>query len=896
MESSADRSTDSDSGSERYFNHSAGGVGGGGGGGSAVIGNSLNGNGRLADCDDIDLPVRCEVCDKPFHDVDQVDSHLVSVHQFPLGRYPCTFCSRAFSCRPLLSRHAVVQHGLGRRYPCEHCAKVFSDPSNLQRHIRSSHVGARAHACPECGKTFATSSGLKQHTHIHSSVKPFQCEVCLKAYTQFSNLCRHKRMHADCRLQIRCQRCGQPFSTVTSLAKHRRFCDTATVAVTASSSTAGTSINHATYTTIHSNNNNNNNNSNSSSNGSGMVPPPPPPPLPLQPPHQLALGQQPMNLMHLYRPTPSMGLSQFNSSLLSTYAAGLSHHFSPAAAAAAVAAAANEPYPVMSGCLTTPAATSTPRHRHASEQDRSDESDIDVTDDRSSVASSSFASELGRSRRKRFRSSGDDGADGNETDSDRHSRRSDSSCSTNVGSCQSDRELNNDEKKTKESGEQPLDLSKSTKENERDNSKDSDQQSPLVDVDEHEEDPAPSRPPSSNKEAQCSSNSSAEEVKSDPAPPQIQAYPPPPSPSLLASIGNSLNQQQSGVTQPSGLAYPRPIHPALMLEAMNFHHRMMPDGRLPYASFLSGHHHHMMPTRCPPIFTPLLNGLGALSALNGSLRNNLDMIRRSGGHQHPVSPHLSLPKPFHHHDHHHHQHGEHMATVNGSGTSPGSSSSVMGVASSGMSKSRDRYSCKFCGKVFPRSANLTRHLRTHTGEQPYKCKYCDRSFSISSNLQRHVRNIHNKEKPFRCPLCERCFGQQTNLDRHLKKHEMDGNAGGADGGPNCSSVLSVSPEVTVSSPEGSASVADLMMMHQVASGTQLGSSATVRPETAVASSYFADIRKFMGQVTADSLLVAQFQHQHHQHGHSDDELSSQDSNGGDRNTSSTGPVRLEIAS
>ncbi|XP_059472179.1 transcription factor hamlet-like [Neocloeon triangulifer] len=89
-------------------------------------------------------------------------------------------------------------------------------------------------------------------------------------------------------------------------------------------------------------------------------------------------------------------------------------------------------------------------------------------------------------------------------------------------------------------------------------------------------------------------------------------------------------------------------------------------------------------------------------------------------------------------------------------------------------KPRDRYACKFCGKVFPRSANLTRHLRTHTGEQPYKCKYCERSFSISSNLQRHVRNIHNKEKPFKCPLCERCFGQQTNLDRHLKKHDADG--------------------------------------------------------------------------------------------------------------------------
>jgi uncharacterized Zn-finger protein len=50
---------------------------------------------------------------------------------------------------------------------------------NLSSGSESDMQLLKSHSCVECGKTFATSSGLKQHMHIHSSVKPFQCEVSI---------------------------------------------------------------------------------------------------------------------------------------------------------------------------------------------------------------------------------------------------------------------------------------------------------------------------------------------------------------------------------------------------------------------------------------------------------------------------------------------------------------------------------------------------------------------------------------------------------------------------------------------------------------------------------------------------------------------------------------------
>lgn len=232
---------------------------------------------------------------------------------------------------------------------------------------------------------------------------------------------------------------------------------------------------------------------------------------------------------------------------------------------------------------------------------------------------------------------------------------------------------------------------------------------------------------------------------------------------------------------PSMLFSHQPLHP-MMLEAM---YRAQNGDKvprlppLPYPNSPPGYPHQRYPFLSPTMLSQSAPGGGG----GGINQVPFDMLRN------PAAPHqASTPKVY--------------------------------DAAGG--KMKDRYACKFCGKVFPRSANLTRHLRTHTGEQPYKCRYCERSFSISSNLQRHVRNIHNKEKPFKCPLCERCFGQQTNLDRHLKKHEADG-----------------------------PTILDERNLHQ--RRTLSAAARNLSDE-----SYFEEIRSFMGKVT-DGRLLQQIQ-------------------------------------
>ncbi|KAL0871268.1 hypothetical protein ABMA27_005023 [Loxostege sticticalis] len=634
-----------------------------------------------------DAEPRCSFCDAPFPNIDVLDRHLIQAHAQPASAFHCELCNRAYSSRALLLRHRALAHTDIRKYPCENCPK---------RHIRAQHVGARSHACPECGKTFATSSGLKQHTHIHSSVKPFQCKVCFKSYTQFSNLCRHKRMHVACRALVECGKCGQSFTSYASLTKHKRFCETAAAASVNLRGQMPQGLPQIPPLPSVAMNNPNNGN-----------------PFPLYRGPQLPL---PYNTFAHYPALFSAAAAAcqpdlFNPLLFNVQGARLAMEHDIALSNANMAKQQEGRMSVKSVDSST-SLDESKKSKDLEFETRINENSDRITPKPQSLYAKQSPNSTEDSSQHRpsplmsvptpivpFNFSRDEmkrkspfnfSLKLNNNNIQRNKSVSPSlpkDLSKNVHNDDKNSEYSDAEDDTKkDQGDQPLDLSvsrKSDKESEPENDDRSFRNSSVKSY----------SPPESPVERSKTPENDTTDVDVE---------------------GVEPKREDSPLVSPP-LAFPMPVHPQ--------HNNIIDAMYRP--RFPSFHSSEILNSSHSPYVPSPFNFLSPLLGTDGPDRQSNAYAK-------------------------------------------------FRELSSGSGKLRDRYACKFCGKVFPRSANLTRHLRTHTGEQPYKCKYCERSFSISSNLQRHVRNIHNKERPFRCPLCDRCFGQQTNLDRHLKKHEAEG--------------------------------------------------------------------------------------------------------------------------
>ncbi|XP_051965961.1 MDS1 and EVI1 complex locus protein EVI1-A-like isoform X6 [Xyrauchen texanus] len=762
-------------------------------------------------------PQECKECEQVFPDAQSLDTHSLS--HSDEREYKCDQCPKAFNWKSNLIRHQM-SHESGKHYECENCTKqVFTDPSNLQRHIRSQHVGARAHACPDCGKTFATSSGLKQHKHIHSSVKPFICEVCHKSYTQFSNLCRHKRMHADCRTQIKCKDCGQMFSTTSSLNKHRRFCEGKNHFAAAAGglfaqgmALSGTSgLDKSTLAGM--------------SHGSpgladyfgtnrhhgGLTFPAAPPAFPFSFP-----GLFPSGLYH--RPPLIPSTSPINgpqttelqkSPLLSSPISG-SHDFLKSFRKDSFNGEGEGIEHQREGSVSKP-------RQSGKMSDQSESSDLDdVSTPSGSELESTSGSELdseAESDRERVRV-----RENGKGPKRKSSGFNDAQSPTLISSSVNSNTGNGKDFPTPGLIQPSLDEHTAVSGAVNDSIKaiasiaekyfgsaglaglqdkkvgalpypsmfplsffpafspsvypfpEREQLRPPGHKGEPESPPIVAKKPkdrnaespfdltTKRKEERLAFTCTSLKLEASHVQSANQDQP------LDLSLGgrnrgksargeelrkNPIFGEERVEPEPPkadpSLQHARPtpffMDPIYRVEKrkMNDPFEVLKDKYMRPAPGFLFHPQFRMPDQ-RTWMSAIENMAEKLESFSTLKPDGGDIMRSVPSMFDFRAPPTTLPETL-------------------------------------LRKGKERYTCRYCGKIFPRSANLTRHLRTHTGEQPYRCKYCDRSFSISSNLQRHIRNIHNKEKPFKCHLCDRCFGQQTNLDRHLKKHE-NGNLSG----------------------------------------------------------------------------------------------------------------------
>lgn len=117
----------------------------------------------------------------------------VDAVQFPFN---CETCGEGFHDENEYITHTAIGHVKLKPFECNICHKRFTQQGGLMQHMRM-HTGDRPYPCNYCPKSFTQKSGLDQHLRIHTKVKPYRCVICSKTFCQSVHLKQHMRTHTN---------------------------------------------------------------------------------------------------------------------------------------------------------------------------------------------------------------------------------------------------------------------------------------------------------------------------------------------------------------------------------------------------------------------------------------------------------------------------------------------------------------------------------------------------------------------------------------------------------------------------------------------------------------------------------------------------------------------------
>ncbi|KAG5827294.1 hypothetical protein H9Q74_002639 [Fusarium xylarioides] len=141
----------------------------------------------------------------------------------------------------LLSIEAWVDEQPRDPFACAYCGQTFNSAGRLVEHSRVCSRGIQdeqeapnleqdkadqecwdsIHKCDICGQAFTRVDNLTKHKRTHTGEKPYKCDICGQAFTRVEGLHNHKRTHTR-EKPYKCDICGQSFARSYTLNNHKK--------------------------------------------------------------------------------------------------------------------------------------------------------------------------------------------------------------------------------------------------------------------------------------------------------------------------------------------------------------------------------------------------------------------------------------------------------------------------------------------------------------------------------------------------------------------------------------------------------------------------------------------------------------------------------------------------
>ncbi|CAH2103751.1 unnamed protein product [Euphydryas editha] len=165
--------------------------------------------------------LRCQVCEKSLdRNLYQTSALTTQLEPRDCPSFSCRTCGFTFLDSFQFDEHNRIVHVKMKPHQCSICAKRFTQLGGLQQHMRM-HSGIRPFVCKFCTKAFTQKAGLDQHLRTHTKVKPFKCIICCKCFSQSVHLRQHMRTHTNIQ-PFGCPICSRRFKQSSHLNFHMR--------------------------------------------------------------------------------------------------------------------------------------------------------------------------------------------------------------------------------------------------------------------------------------------------------------------------------------------------------------------------------------------------------------------------------------------------------------------------------------------------------------------------------------------------------------------------------------------------------------------------------------------------------------------------------------------------